>query len=179
MLTIVARRVARPGRSELMVDSVIRPWWAIVGVGIVAVILAGATTALAYSAHLITIQDDAMTQSAGRIAVVLAAFVISTPLIAAGLIVWGLPVWLVLRKLHLDSIANSALAGSLSSLLVVVAWYGVSYSGEPLTLSVQTASLLPLCVLPGAVCAWVVRRFAYRRARSPAERKSREDNLTS
>ena len=147
---------------KMMVKSDFRPWWAIVAVGLIAIVSAGATTALSYSAHLFIIQDDAMAQSSAAGAVFIAAFVVATPLIAAGLIVWGLPVWFVLRKMRLDSVFNSVLAGSLLSLFLVGAWYSVSYPGEPVRLDVASVSLLPMCILPGGVCAWIVRRFAYR-----------------
>lgn len=139
-------------------------WPIIVLCVIAAAVAGGAATSVIFTGLMWVLDTPGMSIGERGLLVLVIGFAIATPLCLLGLLVPGLPVWLVLRALGKDSLAVCVISGGLASLLFGIGWLLINGSASLADLGGSGLILTPVFAVPGLLCGWIVRRFAYRPA---------------
>lgn len=150
--------------DQAHVRPALRSWPIILLCLITAAIAGGAATSVIFTGLMWVLDTPGMSIGERGLVVLVIGFAIATPLCLLGLLVPGLPVWLVLRGLSKDSLAVCVISGGLASLLFGVAWLLINGAAGLADLGASGLVLSPVFAVPGLLCGWIMRRFAYRPA---------------
>lgn len=149
------------------VPPALRSWPVIALCLVAAALVGGAATSVLFTGLMWLLDTPGMSIGGRGLVVLVIAFAVATPLCLLGLLVPGLPVWLVLRGLGQDSLAVCVISGGLASLLFGVAWLLISGGTGLADLGGPGLILAPVLAVPGLLCGWIMRRFAYRPGAAP------------